>query len=177
MAKIYKKDFEPVADIGDNIVLEPRKEAYRVVFVEPTGIIEKDFGAIGAGAKLTDQELKELTMEKDQLGQFRIYFVDNIRLTNWRQPRGVGRFYMKSASTYIDNTFQSLGLDRFGQLAEFFVFEDRVPMVDVENPTGSALSNSRVKFFGYRYDLEKLPSIPSTYIPIPIEGFAIVKKV
>jgi len=176
MAKIYKKEFEPVADIGDNIVIEPVKEAYKVVFIEQTGVIEKDFGPIGAGAVIRDQELKELELSKDQLGQFRIYFVDNIRFRNWRQPRGVGRFYVKSAQTYIDNTFQTLGFEEFGNLTEFFVFEDRTPIVDVENPTTTPLSTSKVKFFGFKYDLEKLPSIPSTYISIPVEGFALVKK-
>jgi hypothetical protein len=176
MAKIYKKEFEPVADIGDNIVLEPVKEAYKVVYVEFTGIIDKDFGPIGAGAIIRDQELKELELSKDQLGQFRVYFVDNIKFRNWRQPRGVGRFYMKSVQTYIDNTIQTLGFEYFGNLTEFFVFENRTPIVDVENPTTTPLSTSKVKFFGFKYDLEKLPSIPSTYIPIPVEGFAIVKK-
>jgi len=175
MAKIYKKDFEPVADIGDNVVLEPIREAYRVKFVEQTGIIEKDFGAMGAGAVLTDQKLDVLTMFPNQMGQFRIYFVDNIRFKNWRQPESVGRFYMKNATTFIDNTFQTLGFDKFGQLTEFFVFEDKVPKVDVENVSGSALSTSRVRFFGYKYDLEKLPSIPEKYISIPIAGIALTK--
>ena len=175
MAKIYKKDFEPVADIGENIVLEPIKEAYRVVFVEQTGIIEKDFGSIAAGATLVNQRLDVLEMFPNQLGQFRIYIVDDIRIKNWRQPEGVGRFYMKKVSTSIDKTFQTLGFDRFGQLTELFVFEDKVPIVDVENVSGTALSTSRVRFFGYKYDLEKLPSIPEKYVSVPIAGIALRK--
>jgi hypothetical protein len=166
--------FEKI-EIGDPIVLEPIGKPYRVVFKEQTHVRIKDFGAMGAGAVLTDQKLDVLTMEEKELGQFLIYFVDKIRFKNWRQPAGVGRFFAKTTTSYIDTTYQELGFDKFGYLTRFFVFEDQVPIVDVENASGTSLSSSVVKFFGFKYKLEEIPSAPPEAKRIPIAGLALRK--
>jgi hypothetical protein len=167
-----EKHFEKI-EIGDIIVLEPIEKPYKVVFKEQTHVRIKNFGPMGPGAVLTDQKLDILTMDGGELGQFLIYFVDNIRFKNWRQPAGVGRFYAKTTSSYIDRTYQELGFDEFGYLTRFFVFEDMVPIVDVENASGTALSSSVVKFFGYKYKLEEVPSAPPNAKKVPIAGLAL----
>ena len=167
-----EKHFEKI-EIGDIIVLEPIEKPYKVIFKEQTHLRIKDFGPMGPGAVLTDQKLDILTMEERELAQFLIYFVDNIRFKNWRQPTGVGRFYAKTTTSYIDTTYQELGFDEFGYLTRFFVFEDMVPIVDVENASGTSLSSSIVKFFGYKYKLEEVPSAPPEAKRIPIAGLAL----
>jgi len=174
MGKAFSTEFEPVAYPGENILLLPTKEAYRVEFVEQIPVIEKDFGALDADAETDSTKLTELELDDMQLGQYRMYFVDNVAITEFRQPFGAGRFVIKNTVGQIDQTFQNIDFTRLSQFTEFYVFEDDVPHVKVKNISGAALSNSRIKFFGWKYYLTKLPRIPETYKTVPVAGYSMV---
>lgn len=175
MGKAFATEFEPVAYPGENILLLPTKEAYRVEFVEQIPIIEKDFGALDAGAETASTKVTELELDNLQLGQYRMYIVDNIAITEFRQPFGAGRFLVKNVVPQIDSTFQSIDFTKLSQFTEFYVFEDDVPYVKVKNlDTANAITNSRIKFFGWKYYLTKLPRIPESYKTVPVAGYSMV---
>jgi len=174
---IFKRIFEPLVRVGGTIITEPKGNAYKVVYIEQTGIIEHDFGSIGANSTIYDQVIDSIAMHKNELGQFRMFFVDNIVLENIRLPLGAGRFVLKNKTGFIDNTFQStaLGLDYFSQFTEIYVFEDNVPVVNVRNPSSTALTNSRIRFFGYKYVLRPTTELVEPIVRVPTEGLALLK--
>jgi len=170
MGKIYSVYFEPIALPGENLVILPEMKAFKVEYVEQIPAFIIDFGPIAAGAEIRDRKLSEVEMFENEIGQFRIYFIDNIALRNWRQPYGAGRFFMKNVTPQLDNTFQTIDYVHFSQFTEFFVYKDQVPYVDVVNISGTNLSASRIKLFGYKYVVTPLPAIPSEYKTIPTAG-------
>jgi hypothetical protein len=173
--KIFSKDFEPLALPDENILLLPEKKPYKVVYLEQIPVIPHDFGAFAVDEEKRDIKLDFLEMHKNELGHFRFILVEKLAITNWRQPLGAGRFYIKNVMPQFDQTFQTLGIDAFSQFTEFFVHEDMVPIINIKNISGSALSSSEVKFFGYRYVLEPLVTVPAVYKAVPTAGFELKK--
>ena len=162
----FKEEFEPVALPNEKICLLPDKKYYRVVYVEQLPVVEKDFGAITAGNTLTDQEITELQMNKNELVQVRIEIVDDIEITV-KQPKSVTRFTTKT-TTFKINKYVSLT-----NLSEIFSFEDTPKIYfDVKNISGGDLSQSRIRFYGFKYVLEPLTEVPERATYVPVKGYA-----
>lgn len=134
---------------------------YRVTGVEavqPASGMIVDFGTIAAQATTSDQSLQTpLELGQNELGQFRIRVLDDIRLSVF-QPRQAGRFTIKRVQTQVG----LLGRinDPCGHLTEFYTYRDEYPFVDINNPGDSELVITRAAFYGFRYKVEFLSSHP-----------------
>ena len=170
--------FEPIAKVGENIILVPlesysldkagRPRYFKVTHIEPLPAIYHDFGSISASSEVTDKEISNLYLHDNQLGQYRIYPLDDI-VIKVKQPKSSKRYATKNyvssidAFTYPDN------------LREIFIFEDEnATYFDVSNPNNYAISKARAKFVGWKFILEPIvvtsaEDIPKTYTVVPLE--------
>jgi len=163
----YRKEFEPLVAVDQNILLLPERKPFKVVYIEPLAMITKDFGTLAAGGTLTDQKIVELTMPTNELGQFRFAPLDDFTI-RVKQPRAVGRFLTKEVQITISKAIWQLNPEL--HLTEIYVFQDGVPFFDITNPTGYELPMTRVLFIGFRFQLEPLAVIPPKYTAIPVMG-------
>ena len=149
----------PIAHIGQNILVYKTKhyELFRVLYREgipPSTPLMRDFGAIAAGATLAGQSMQaELEMPDNQLGQFRIQCLDDLRVTIW-QPRSLGRFQNKNIVAQV-TAFTTI-MDQCSHTTEFTVFEDTWPFFDVMNPRIVATIQARVIMWGFKYVLDRI---------------------
>lgn len=153
----------PLAGPNENVLVHRDSLwfLYRVTGVEavqPASGMIVDFGTIAAQATTSDQSLQTpLELGVNELGQFRIRVLDDIRLSVF-QPRQAGRFTIKRVQTLVG----LLGRinDPCGHLTEFYSYRDEYPFVDINNPGDSQLVISRAAFYGFRYKIELLSSHP-----------------
>lgn len=167
----YSKEFLPVASIGENILLYPDRIPVRVEFVEQTGFIVHDFGKLEPKEIKRDIPLYFLDSGRDGLLQLRFFMLDNFTIENFRQPSAIGRFVLKNAKTIFRKDLLEYNIESLLHLTEFFVFKDFYPVIDIRNDNTYTLENSRIVFFGYRYVIEELPSIPKEYVIVNIGGY------
>jgi len=79
--RAFKPDFEPIARVGEKVLLLPQKKLYEVLWVQSVQPILKNLGSLTAGASSTKVELKtELELEENELGQWRFEPVDDVQL-------------------------------------------------------------------------------------------------
>jgi hypothetical protein len=162
-------EFPPIALVDQNVLLLPDRKPYRVRYVEPLPMIVKTFGTISAGGKLEDQDISELEMPAGELGQFRFAPLDDVRIYV-KQPKTVGRFLTKAGMVPVDARIWQH--DPLLTRTEFYVFENRIVTLNVENPSSAySVVSPRIAFFGYRLVLEALTEIPERYVAVPIAGW------
>lgn len=161
----------PVAGIGQNILVWRLKhyELFRVQFREglpPSEPLMRDFGAIAAGATSAGNSLQaELEMPDFQLGQFRVYPLEDLRVTIWL-PRSVGRYQVKNTVAQV-TAFTPI-YDPCLHTTEFFTFEDTWPYLDVMNPRALGYTLTRVVFYGFKYVLERIGTFEEiTQVSLP----------
>ena len=155
---------------------------YRVTGVEavqPSSGMILDFGTIAAQGTTADQTLETpLELGANELGQFRIKVLDDIRLTVF-QPRQAGRFTIKRVQTTV--SLLSRINDPCGHLSEIYSFRDEFPFVNINNPGDAQLVITRALFYGFRYKVQQLSVHPVTdlaEIPTPytaVFGEALVR--
>lgn len=162
--------FEPELKYGDIVYIKELDKFYRVKGVEAIPLIDKDFGAINAGATLQDQEVTELYLKENRLAQYRIYVVtDNIEITI-AQPKARKRYATKSSIGKITR-FHSLAWDILSKLTEIWIFEDENKIYfNVKNAGSTNLSESKVYFLGWQYDLEEYEGTPPEYKVVELES-------
>lgn len=163
-------EFKPTLKYGDVIYIKEKEKFYRVKGVEPIPLIEKDFGAITAGSTKSDQEVEELYVKDLRLAQYRIYIVtDNIEITI-AQPKARKRYATKKSIGKITR-FHALAWDMLGPLTEIWIFEDENKIYfDVKNVGSTDVSESKVYFIGYQYELEEYKGTPPEFKVIELEA-------
>jgi len=165
---IFKKDFEPIAQIDENIVLVPERKAFKVREISALPMIVYDFGALAAGAKDTEvidivKDTVKLALEDGCLAQIRMVLIDDFILY-LRQPKSTAKWTTVHRELYLSRNAP------YDNLSEWFQFEDRSAGIIRENPSAADLTNTRVMFFGFKYRLEPLPSIPARYAAVPVSS-------
>ncbi len=152
---------EPIAEVGENILVVDRESyrLYTVAFLEPISashpfvanavVAPAVILAAGAVAPVLSTT-NILDMQNGQLGQFRMYVLDDIGV-EFLQPQSLTRFGTLNQQARV-NAFNRLK-DPCDHLTEFFVFEQDRPFLRVTNPTQYALNQARVAFYGYKYVL------------------------
>jgi len=177
MAGLYphKFYFEPVALIDQNIVLveERERRPFRVLFLEPLQPTIKDFGSIGAAsppvpAVLKDKELDVLKFANNELGQLRHAPLDPVYY-ELLEPAGVARFVAKGEVTRVGP--EVWRLDPHLQRTEIYRYQDTSIKLNIYNMKRYGLAKTRIIFYGYRFILEPLPTIPDVYTAVPIKGW------
>lgn len=169
----------PIANVGDRLVVvhDNAFYLYTVLYREglpPSAGLIRDFGALVIAASALDVSLQaQLEMPDMEVGQFRAFVLDDIRVTV-KQPRSVGRFALKNAQATI--SLWSRAVDPCDHLTEFYVFEDQWPFADVLNVAGVNLAQTRIAFYGLRYGLEQISrhtaiqNIPAPYQAVVGQG-------
>jgi len=163
---IYKKDLEPFVLPEENILIRPDNVAYKVISVEPLPTYTYDFGALAANSRDAEvidivKETAKLAMPKNTLAQFRMKVLDNFELY-FRQPKTTSKFATVYLEFFVNqNTPQD-------NLTEWFQFEDRSAGIVRKNPTNTALTSTRVMFYGFKFELEELKRIPEKFAVITI---------
>lgn len=147
----------PIAQVGDNVLLSQRRtfEHYRIAFIESLPLshaLVVDAGAIAAGitANAVNPQLV-LDLATGQLGHYRAHVLDDIHV-QINQPAATARMSNRNVTARI-SAFTHLE-DPYDAQAEFFILEDQRFFLLVTNPTGYALTQARVAFYGFRYVLE-----------------------
>lgn len=161
----YKKDFEPVAQIDEVIKIVPDNVFYRVKNIVPLPTFIHNFGSLGANATDTEaidivRSTVRIEMPKGFLAQFRLKVIDNFELI-FRQPINTTRY------TTVHTTFVVSPDTVQDNLTEFYQFENRSAGIIRRNPTGTALTSTRVMFYGFKFELEQVSPSPK-YIPVPV---------
>jgi len=132
-------------------------QCYKVMHEEPIPRSRQfvfDFGAVAAGAwsgnTSTAATLQQRSSPPEAM-QLRFYPLDDIEVL----------FYIGNADTRFMTARQTaradiltMQVDPFLHSTEVVVLTNSNPFINVFNPTGVALVQSRVQFFGYRYALD-----------------------
>jgi len=180
MTMTYTRPFragpvEPVVEVGHNLLLANARnyKLYHVAYIEPiprSHPLVVNIGAILAGATAPDfNPAAVLDFNYGQLGQLRAAVIDDIHVT-MLQPAGQARFGNMNVFATI-NAFSAL-YDPCAHETEQFIFEQDRMFLRAVNPTGYALVQARIAFWGYRYVLagDKGPSSSGEHTP-PLKTF------
>ena len=169
----FKKEFEPVVRIGENVklLLPNNGELYgRVTYYEQIQPQVIDLGSIGASTPTTwpqtgsPKKLEEIELGDREFGQWRMMLLDDF-LIEFNIPAATGKFVVKSGKTYISR------LSAIKEnLLEFFTYKDVVPTLVPLNPNFFDMEVARIMVFGWRFIIEKLERPPESYTVIPITG-------
>jgi len=167
--RLFKKDFEPVVQPNENVEIEGKY--YVVERIDPVPAIDVDFGALSAG-ETAESELDEVKVEDDEFAQYRFIPIDDVEVTEFWQPTGVGRWTTKEGAVgrlppiteYPEPHVEGL------QLTEFYQHKNRSLRMTVRART--SVSTSRVRFYGYIFTIRELEKKPDVFLPIPTGGKA-----
>lgn len=146
----------PVVKAGENVLLVQNQlfNLYQVSFIEQIGQSSPlifNPGAVAAGATLQAQNPQNVVdMAFGQMAQYRIYLWDDLNVVVL-QPAATARQSTKNQIAQV-NAFQQLN-DECGHKTEFFIFEDQRFVLNVTNPGGYNLAQSRIQFYGFKYVL------------------------
>jgi len=162
--KERENPFTPVAKVGENVLLLPAKQYYRVVWVEPIPRIVVDFGAFGAGEVKEKEKAEAIELFPGELGHFRFTPIDDLEILVF-QPRAVARFTTTAVQAKIDRWTPP-------ELSEIYVWERAVPYLTVRNPRRYPTAMGRVCFWGWRMQLEKLVEPPKRWAAVVTAGKA-----
>lgn len=162
---------KPTLKIGQYVKIGDK--FYKVIAIEPIPLIEKDFGALaasGTGSKAENQEVTDLYLKENRLAEYYIYpYTNGIKITI-KQPKATSRYATKNAIGYITH-WHTEAFNYFLEMLRIWIFEDdNKPYFTVENISGSSLSASKVYFFGFQYELEKVETVPEEYFIVPKEA-------
>jgi len=181
--KLYAKDFEPIVQPGEYIELYPRseREVYVVEMVFPLPLLEVDLcDADHLNATLTTSESGEIEIDdvyadNQELLHFRMIPRDDFAVTWLAKPKSRTFFTTKNKTwmlqTVEDDPRTNPAVEHL-QLHEFFQFEDTEMWLKAKS-NSATLSNARLEFFGWRYILTKVSSVPNGIRPtkVPVEGY------
>lgn len=155
---IYKTQLDPIGLPGETFHLIRASGELDVEIVAAGAMPEyiHNFGAIGAGAWLRDQEDTNLELNDGEFGQFRMRVLDDVQLylknpgptQQWRSART--NFYLPIWPTDPQDFMREF----FFKASEFFDFEDETPRFDLYATLAAA--TSRVAFSGFRFRYKKL---------------------
>ena len=171
--KIFAINFEPVAQIGERVFLLPQKTLHEIEWIEPIPKLDLDFGAISAGATVSEVEKNELYVESDELAQWRfIPVTDKLVVTGMWCPKALKYWTTKNGNgdlswniDYMDVPVETL------QLTEFFQHGIKTRVFSLKNTGTADISASIVRFYGYIFELsKKIEEIEKPYIAIPTES-------
>jgi hypothetical protein len=144
--------------VDEYLHLMPIDRYYRVVFVEPIPAIDLDFGAFSAGQTKTGLELENLYMPRNELAQYRMIPIDNVRIVGFRQPKNP-KWITRNTSGYLppQSDYTGAAVENLN-LTEWYQFEETKAYVDLY--ATSALTTSVIRFSGFRYVLEQVERPP-----------------
>ena len=167
--KSFAISFEPVVQIEENLHLMPLNKYFKVSYIEGIPLLEHDFGDFTAGETKSDQEVTEVYLEDDEIGQYRfVPITAGVHIVGLKQPKGRPKWVTKTARAkltnirdYADTLVETL------QLTEVYQYKDTGFSVDVYST--NAVSAAIVRFYGIRFKLVEIKK-PEVFKTIWTEG-------
>jgi len=159
----FKKEFEPVVRIEENIAIPrgPEKyDFYKVLYVEPIQPITIIM-SLSAEAKNVEKLLEVCELKDYEAGQWRLWIPDFISVT-MKFPRAVTKWNTKSTGTYA----VPLSMAK-EQILEFYTIADDVPLLLLTNPL-SEEQVVRLIIWGFKYSLKELKEKPKEFTVFPV---------
>lgn len=162
MANLYqfKTEFEPILLPGETAHLITETTELDVECIAFGALPErvKDFGAITGTEWITDQENTDFEMPNNELSQFRMRIVDDLRMEfsnlaptkQWRTSKAV--FYLPQFPAISAEDFLK---QYYFKASEFFVWQKDTPRFNLYAPAGD-LATSRIIFNGWRYRVKQI---------------------
>jgi hypothetical protein len=159
----------PVVSEGQNLLVLPQVDYgyFKVLYIEALPGITVDLGAIAAGAETSNVEIVEIYVNDGEIAQYEIQVLDDVEL-KLKQPLADTRFVAKTSTCTINLLNRDANPTK--NMNKIFVFEDDKVFIQAKNPTRYTTPTSRVRFMGWRFMVEKLPSPVSPYTAIPCKG-------
>lgn len=190
-AGAFPRHLVPAARVGDYFRLLPADDVYEVRAVVPQPGVrafnsnDDDDLTIDAGATDEDNEMTQLAMADNWLGQLRfvqpgVELPDGVEIRVDYGGRQAPFFTSKNSRSVIDNNTGTLAgydedddaavaFEHASALAEFYVFEDEVPYFTVENTSDGEVDVADLTFSGWQYQLSRDPvSLPDNTHPVTV---------
>ena len=170
---LYRVDFEPVAQIGDKVLLITQTELVpaEILFIRTIPWVEIDFGSLAAGQISEEREMKELYVEKNEFAQWRTTVVtSNVVIKKHKCPSAVPYYATRGGEVGVVPDYSRYGTIeaiKNLQLTEFYQFEDTMRYMAVQNVGTTSVAESKVAFFGYVFEINKLKEVEKPYKVIP----------
>jgi len=159
----YKRDFEPLVRIGENVAIPKGKEEYeyfKVLFVEPVQPITVAV-SLSALERNREHTLEEIELEDNEAGQWRLWIPDFVAV-KMNYPRASGKWLTKTTTT----SALPLSMAHENTL-EFFTWRDDVPILYLDNPVDEE-QTARLLIWGFKYSLERVEEKPKEYTVLPV---------
>lgn len=161
---IHKQQFDPIALIGENIALyyDNSWHYFRVNYLRPlyrSHKIVHDFGSISASSQISEfvQPSDELELKQTEIGQLRLMPLDDIEIdirTGATDP-------VSATDGKVTRISRHQGLvDPTWAASEHFYKADRLYYFGVYNPYATSTGQSRVAFWGWKFDVTELEDEP-----------------
>lgn len=165
--RAFQDALEPVADPGEGVEFRPEGQIRRVTDVEQFPELGPvDFGAVVAGDTLEDQEVTQLELRANQLGQFRVHPISPVDIEVAQDGQQDFRYETANQRAVISPATRS-------NLTTIFVFHDDVPFFNIFNPNSYDLQKTQVAFFGFKMLLSDEPveagQVEGEPKPVPVE--------
>ena len=175
----FKEEFEPVVNVGENVLFLGIKEKDtglkygKILYIEALPLLVHDFGVIAAGVPTPQTEFIELYLDDNEFGQFRVIpIVDDVLISNLAQPRANPRWITRNSAWTslfeIADPRNNPMMEKY-HLNEIFQHEDDGLWVILTSVGGVAVST--VACYGFRYVYETLTKTPTVFTPIPVRGY------
>ena len=158
----FKKEFEPIVRVGENIAIPKTAEKYdyyEVVYVEPIQPIVVPV-SLAAYEKNKEKVLEEIKLDDNEAGQWRLWIVDFVSV-KMNFPRAARKWTTKKEETFA--TPLTMAKENF---LEFFTHKDDVPVLYIDNPLEEG-QVARLIIWGFKYALKKLDVKPAEYTVLP----------
>lgn len=158
----FKKEFEPIVRIGENVAIpkgQEKYEFYKVTYIEPVQPITVSV-SLNALQKNYGVTLDSIELQDNEAGQWRLWIPDFVRV-NMNFPKAVAKWTTKNEVTSA--TPLSMVKDQF---LEFYTHKDDVPTLYIDNPVNES-QLVRILIWGFKYSLKKLEYEPGEYTVFP----------
>jgi len=174
MASIHEPEFKPIALVGENIALLKSGRTwkyYRVEYIRPlfrSPNLTTDFGAVSASSSISQivQPDSQLEIKATEIAQLRCKPLDNFEFDLRRgttDPVAATDDVVTRISKHLEE------VDPTWAMTEHFYIHDDLYYIGVYNPYPYALTQTRVAWWGFKYDVTELEEEPEKKNYCPME--------
>ena len=157
----------PACKIGHNLGIysQGAYRFFRVLYIEglpPSPQLTQNLGAITAGSSTSAIEITVVNAQEGSLIQARAAVVDDIEVS-LSQVRGTGRYVTDTQQARI--SLFTGGMDPYHAMTTMFIIgKNRQVYATGYNQTDYDAAQARVKFWGYRYIIDRLRQEQERYL-------------
>lgn len=156
-------------NIGDNVGIRIGDEIkfYRITNRDNILYVDASYAAVTAGTTADYAEVTALNPPKNQLYQFyRVELILGNVKVYLKQPAATNRWgtNRSPAGGFLTDDFDSVDTN-------IFVIEDYPPNISIKNGTNVSIT-PKLRWTGWRYDIEPLTQVPAVYTPVSIGGLS-----